>query len=110
MPWLILLVSALFESVWAIALYESGGLSAPVPTAVFFAALVISMVGLGIAVRDIPIGTGYAVWTGVGATGAVGWSILTGAEQASLWKLLFLVGVVAAIVGLRLTGKSSAET
>jgi quaternary ammonium compound-resistance protein SugE len=62
MPWLILVISGLLESVWAIALSRSAGFTRPLPTVIFAAALILSMFGLGLALRVIPVGTGYAVW------------------------------------------------
>lgn len=102
MPWLVLLVSAVFEAVWATALGASDGLSRPVPAVVFLAALTVSMIGLGWAAKHIPIGTAYAVWTGVGAALTVTWAMATGAEPVSLLKVIFLTGIVGAVVGLKL--------
>ncbi len=63
MAWLILIISGgAFEAVWAVALSKSEGFTRPVPIVVFVVAAVISMAGLGIALRDLPVGTGYAVW------------------------------------------------
>ncbi|WP_392508185.1 DMT family transporter [Naumannella halotolerans] len=104
MPWLILLVSAVLEAVWATALGMSGGFTRPLPTAVFAVAVVASMIGLGQAVRTIPIGTGYAVWVGVGAALTVTWAMLTGAEAVSAPKIIFLLGIVGAVIGLKLVG------
>lgn len=102
MAWIILLASAVFEAVWATALGHSDGFSEPVPTAVFVVALAISMVGLGVAVRTIPIGTGYAVWTGVGAALTVTWAMATGTEAFSPVKVLFIAGIIVAVTGLQL--------
>lgn len=102
MPWIILLASAVFEAVWATALGHSEGFSEPLPTVVFLVALAISMGGLGIAVRSIPIGTGYAVWTGVGAALTVIWAMGTGDEAFSPAKALLIAGIVTAVVGLKL--------
>lgn len=102
MAWLILIVSGAFEAVWAVALSKSEGFSKPVPIAVFLVALIISMGGLGIALRDLPVGTGYAVWVGVGAALTVVYSLVTGAESASPIKVALLLGVVGCIVGLQL--------
>lgn len=102
MPWIVLLASAVLEAVWATALGYSEGLSRPLPTAVFVVALVVSMLGLGWAARRIPIGTAYAVWTGVGAALTVGYAIAVGDEAASPLKLLFLAVIVGAVVGLKL--------
>ena len=100
MPWVLLLVSAVLEAVWATALGRSAGLTDPVPTAVFLVALALSTGGLALAVRTIPIGTGYAIWTGVGAALTVVWAMATGAEPWSPVKALLITGIVAAVVGL----------
>jgi quaternary ammonium compound-resistance protein SugE len=102
MPWIVLLASAVFEAVWATALGASDGLTRPLPTVVFVAGLIVSMLGLGWAVRSIPIGTAYAVWVGVGAALTVGFAMLTGAESVSVLKLVFIGGIVAAVIGLKL--------
>jgi quaternary ammonium compound-resistance protein SugE len=104
MPWLVLLASAVLEAVWASALGASDGLSRPVPTVVFLVAGVLSMVGLARAVRTIPIGTAYAVWTGVGAALTVTWAMATGDEEPSVVRVLLLAGIVAAVIGLKLVG------
>lgn len=102
MPWIVLLVSAAFEAVWAIALGRSDGFTDPVATIVFLLALTTSMAGLGVAVRTIPIGTGYAVWTGVGAALTVTVAMATGEEAFSPVKALLIAGIIAAVVGLAL--------
>jgi quaternary ammonium compound-resistance protein SugE len=106
MPWVILLASAVLEAVWATALGASEGLSRPVPTVVFLVALAASMVGLAVASRSIPIGTAYAVWTGVGAALTVAWAIAIGGESSSVTKVLLLGGIVLAVVGLRFVGST----
>ncbi|KRE37687.1 ligand-binding protein SH3 [Janibacter sp. Soil728] len=102
MPWVVLLGSAVLEAVWATALGQSDGFSNPVATLVFFIALALSMGGLGFAVRTIPISTGYAIWTGVGAALTVTWAMATGDEVFSPTKALLLAGIVAAVIGLKL--------
>lgn len=104
MPWVILLASAVLEAVWATALGASDGLSRPVPTVVFLVALAASMVGLAVASESIPIGTAYAVWTGVGAALTVAWAIMVSGESGSTTKVLLLGGIVVAVVGLRFVG------
>lgn len=101
--WGILLVSAVFEAVWATALGMSDGLTRPVPTTVFVVFSVISLVGLGRAMRTIPTGTAYAVWTGVGALLTVLWAAVTGTEPLTVLKGLFLLGIIGCVVGLKLT-------
>lgn len=102
MAWVILLVSAAFEAVWATALGYSEGFSKPLPTVVFAITIVVSMLGLGWAAKTIPIGTAYAVWTGLGAALTVSFAILTGDESASVLKVLFLCGIIGAVIGLKL--------
>lgn len=102
MAWGVLLLSAVFEAVWATALGASNGFREPVATAVFLVALVVSMLGLGYAVRTIPIGTAYAVWTGIGAALTVTYAMVLGDEPVSVAKVLFLTGIIGAAVGLKL--------
>lgn len=102
MAWIALLVSAVLEAVWATALGDSEGFSRPVPTIVFLVALTLSMLGLGWATRTIPIGTAYAVWTGTGAALTVAYAMLTGAEPVTFLRVLFVAGIVGAVVGLKL--------
>lgn len=109
MPWIILLASAVFEAVWATALGRSDGFSDPVATAVFVVTLAISMAGLGFAVRTIPIGTGYAIWTGVGAALTVTWAMATGDEAFSPIKALLIAGIIGAVVGLKLVPADTSD-
>ncbi|WP_445156143.1 DMT family transporter [Arthrobacter sp. Hor0625] len=102
LSWLILLASAVLEAVWATALGLSDGLTRPLPTAVFAVAATLSMVGLGLAVKTIPLGTAYAVWVGIGAALTVGWAMATGVEPANPLKLLFIAGIVGCAAGLKL--------
>ena len=83
MAWLVLVVSGMLEAVWATALGRSAGLTRLGPTAVFLVAVTLSMVGLATAMRSLPVGTGYAVWVGIGAALTVGYAMVTGAEPAS---------------------------
>lgn len=102
MAWIVLLISAVFEAIWATALGLSEGFRHLGPTAVFIVALIVSMVGLGWAAKTIPIGTAYAVWTGTGAALTVAYAMLTGNETISVWKIVFLLGIIGAVVGLKL--------
>jgi quaternary ammonium compound-resistance protein SugE len=102
MSWLILFVSGLLESVWAVALSRSAGFTRLVPSVVFGVALVLSMIGLGYALRSIPVGTGYAVWVGIGAAGTAIVGMLFLGESASVLRILSLLLVVAGVVGLKL--------
>lgn len=101
MPWLILISSAVMEAVWATALGASNGLSVLAPSIIFFVALALSMAGLAQAMRAIPVGTAYAVWTGVGAVLTVTYSMAFGGEDARILKVLFLAGIIACVIGLK---------
>ncbi len=102
MSWYILLLAGLFEVGWAIGLEYSDGLSKPVPTLATVLALVVSMVLLAQAVKNLPIGTAYAVWTGIGAVGTASLGITLFDEPASLVQMGFLGVIVVGIVGLHL--------
>lgn len=105
--WVVLLASAVCEAVWATALGQSDGFREPVATLVFVAGLLVSMIGLGQAMKRIPIGTAYAVWVGVGAALTVAWSMATGAEAFSPGKIVFIAGIVIAVIGLKLVPASA---
>ena len=101
MSWLVLIVSGVLEAVWATALGRSEGLSRLAPTVVFAVALALSMAGLAFAMRDLPVGTSYAVWVGIGAVLTVVYAMLTGGESASVVKVLLLAGIVGCVIGLK---------
>ncbi len=103
MTWVVLFVAGLFETVWALALKESHGLTKPGPTALFVVTLVISMVLLAIALRDLPVGTGYAVWTGTGAVGAAVAGMMIFGESAALSRILPISLIAFGIVWLALS-------
>ena len=102
MAWLVLIVSGVFEAVWAIALDRTEGFSRLVPSIVFLVAATISMLGLAYAMKSLPIGTAYAVWVGVGASLTVAVGMITGDESVSAVKVLLLLGLVGCIMGLKL--------
>ncbi|TQL68235.1 quaternary ammonium compound-resistance protein SugE [Nocardioides albertanoniae] len=103
MPWLFLIGSGVLEAVWALALGRTEGFSRLVPSVVFGVALVGSLMGLGIAMRTLPVGTAYAVWVGIGAALTVGYSMVSGAESVSLLRVLLIVGLVGCVIGLKVT-------
>ncbi|MGQ5260138.1 DMT family transporter [Micromonospora sp. ZYX-F-536] len=102
MAWLVLVISGLLETAWAIALDRSAGLSRLAPSLVFVVTLLLSMGGLSYALREIPVGTGYAVWVGIGAVGTALVGMLALGESASLPRILCLLLVVAGVVGLKI--------
>ena len=104
MSWVILIVSGILEAVWATALGRSEGFTKLWPTVVFGVGLLASMGGLAWAMRDIPTGTAYAVWVGIGASLTVAYAMITGAEPFSIVKTLLILGLVGCVVGLKLVG------
>ena len=102
MPWIVLVVSAVLEAVWATALGRSEGLSMLAPSVVFVVGLAASMLTLGWVTRHIPISTAYAIWAGLGAAFTVTWSMLTGGEAVTVVRVLLLAGIVGSVVGLKL--------
>ena len=102
MPWVVLVVSAVLEAVWATALGRSEGLSVLAPSVVFVVGLAASMLTLGWVTRHIPISTAYAIWTGTGAALTVAWGMFTGAEEVTVLRVLFLAGIVGCVIGLKL--------
>ncbi|EWM65325.1 MULTISPECIES: DMT family transporter [Micromonospora] len=102
MAWLVLVLSGLLETAWAIALDRSAGFTRPLPSAVFGVTLVGSMAGLAYALRDIPVGTGYAVWVGIGAVGTALVGMLALGEPVNLPRVACLLLVVAGVIGLKL--------
>ncbi|MPY96235.1 MAG: hypothetical protein GEV08_25175 [Acidimicrobiia bacterium] len=104
MSWLLLVLAGLLEVLWASMLPLTDGFRRPVPSLVFVAALVASMVLLGLATREIPLGTAYAVWVGIGAVGAATVGIVAHGEPASFGRLGFLSLLIVSIVGLKATG------
>lgn len=103
MAWFVLVGSGVLEAVWATALGRSEGFTRLVPSVVFAAALAASMAGLAWALRDLPTGTAYAVWVGVGATLTAAWAMAQGEEPFTVARVLCLLAVVGGIVGLKLT-------
>lgn len=102
MSWLILVVSGVLEAVWATAMGKSEGFSRLSPSIVFVVALIASMAGLAYAMRDLPVGTAYAVWVGIGAVLTVVYAMATGDEPTSVLKVVFLTLIIGGVVGLKL--------
>lgn len=108
MPWIILAVAGLFECAWAIGLKYSQGFTRPVPSLLTVAAMAVSLFLLAIAMKTIPVGTAYAVWTGIGAVGVAVLGIALFGESTALPRLLCLLLIVAGIVGLKVvSGETS---
>ncbi len=103
MAWLILLLAGLLEIGWAIGLKYTDGFTKLAPTVLTATSMVASVVLLGIAVRTLPLGTAYAVWTGVGMVGTVILGIVLFAEPATAIRLGCISLIIAGIAGLKLT-------
>ena len=101
---MMLLVAGLLEIAWAIGLKYSDGFSKPAASAATLAAMVASMGLLGLAVRSLPVGTAYAVWTGIGAVGTAALGIVLFGEPAAPIRLASIGLIVAGIAGLKLAG------
>lgn len=102
MAWIVLVVSGMFEAVWAVALGRSEGFTRLGPSLVFLAAATVSMGGLAWAMRTLPIGTSYAVWVGIGASLTVAWSMAVGDEPASVLRVFLILGIIGCVIGLKL--------
>jgi quaternary ammonium compound-resistance protein SugE len=106
MAWIYLLIAGLLEVAWAIGLKYTDGLRRPAPTLFTAVALVASMWLLALAARELPIGTAYAVWVGIGATGAAVLGVVLLGEPLTAARAAFLALLVVSIVGLKLTATS----
>lgn len=102
MAWVVLIVAGLFETVWATALAQPGWYSRPQTLAAFVLGSVISLGGLSYALRTIPVGTGYAVWTGIGAVTTAVYGLVVLGEPATVGRILCILLIVCGVVGLQL--------
>ncbi len=102
MPWIILLLAGLFEIAWAVGLKFTDGFSRLWPTLGTITALVISVMLLGFATKSLPIGTAYAVWTGIGAAGTVICGILFLGDSVNATRLICVGFILAGVIGLKL--------
>ena len=102
MAWIVLLVAGIMEIGWAVGLKYTDGFTRLWPTVATGAALVVSMGLLGVALRTLPLGTAYAVWTGIGTVGTAVLGIVLLREPATAMRLLCIGLILAGIVGLRL--------
>lgn len=103
MSWFLLLLAGLFEVAWALGLKYSDGFSRPLPTALTLAALITSLTLLGMAMKHLPLGTAYALWSGIGAVGTVVAGIWLFGESVSPARLLSVLLILTGLVGLKLS-------
>lgn len=102
MNWAILALAGLLEVIWAVGLKHTAGFTRLVPSLVTITAMVASLYLLSIALRNLPLGTAYAVWVGIGAVGTMAFSVLALGEPASPLKLASVALILAGIAGLKL--------
>ena len=105
MPWLILLAAGIFEVIWALAMKASHGYSRLWPTLLTVGAMLVSVWLLGVSLKHLPVGTAYAVWTGIGAVGTALLGMLIFGESTAAPRLVCLGLIVSGIVGLKLWGQ-----
>ncbi|MBG7030490.1 quaternary ammonium compound efflux SMR transporter SugE [Pseudomonas aeruginosa] len=103
MSWIILFFAGLFEVGWAVGLKYTEGFSKPLPTVLTALAMLVSLGRLGLAMKHLPLGTAYAVWTGVGAVGTVIAGIVLFGESMALLRLASVALIVCGLVGLKLS-------
>ncbi|MBN9033914.1 MAG: QacE family quaternary ammonium compound efflux SMR transporter [Rhizobiales bacterium 63-7] len=102
MAWFLLLIAGLLEVGWSVGLKFTDGFSRPIPTALTVISMVASVVLLGLAVKTLPLGTAYAIWTGIGTVGAVTLGIFLFGEPATAARLACIGLIIAGIAGLKL--------
>jgi len=103
MAWMYLVIAGLFEIAWAIGLKYTEGFTRLWPSAGTVAAMIVSFLFLAESLKSIPVGTGYAVWTGIGAAGTAVMGIILFNESRDLVRILCILTIVAAIAGLKLS-------
>ena len=103
MSWIILFFAGLFEVGWAVGLKYTYGFSKPLPTALTIAAMAVSLGLLGLAMKELPLGTAYAIWTGVGAVGTVIAGIILFGESMALFRLASVALIICGLVGLKVS-------
>lgn len=106
MIWLVLFIAGLFEVAWAIGLKYTDGFTKPIPSILTIISMIISMGLLSNSVKYLPVGTAYAIWTGIGAVGTAIMGIILFQESKELIRLFFIFLIIVGIVGLKLVETS----
>ena len=102
MAWVVLLIAGLFEIGWAVGLKYTDGFTRVVPTVATLASMALSVGLLGLALKSLPLGTAYAVWTGIGAIGTVLFGLIVLGEALTVARMASIGLIVAGIIGLKL--------
>ena len=103
MPWILLIVAGLFEVGWAVGLKYTDGFTKPLATVLTLISMVVSMALLGLAVKHLPVGTAYAIWTGIGTVGTVVLGMVLLGEPVTPTRLICITLIVGGIAGLKLS-------
>ncbi|MCP8467765.1 quaternary ammonium compound efflux SMR transporter SugE [Pseudomonas sp. ZM23] len=103
MSWIILFVAGLFEVAWAVGLKYTEGFTRPLPTVLTVLAMATSVGLLGLAMKNLPLGTAYAIWTGIGALGTVAVGIWLFGESMAPVRMLSVALILCGLVGLKLS-------
>ena len=103
MSWIILFFAGLFEVGWAVGLKYTDGFTRPLPTVLTIAAMAVSLGLLGLAMKELPLGTAYAIWTGVGAVGTVIAGIILFGESMALIRLASVALIITGLIGLKVS-------
>lgn len=103
MAWIYLIIAGLFEVVWAVGIKYTESFTKLWPSIITILAMILSMGALGMAVRTLPLGTAYAIWTGIGVLGTAVFGILWLNEPTSLFRILSLAALLLGMIGLKLT-------
>lgn len=106
MSWLYLFIAGLFECVWAVGLKYSHGFTRFWPSIITLLAMIVSFGFLSLSLKNIPMGTAYAVWTGIGAVGVVLYGIFVFNDSTNIWRLICIGFIVLGVLGLKLVGTS----
>lgn len=102
MHWLLLAIAGIFETCWAVSLKYSQGFTKPVPSVITVAGMIASFYFLSLSLKNLPLGTAYAVWTGIGTAGTLILGIVLFHEQISIPQIFCVVLIIAGIIGLKL--------
>ncbi len=102
MGWIYLFAAGVFEIGFTTALRYTEGFSRVTPTAIFILCILASFACFEVAIRDIPLGTAYAIWAGIGAAGTVILGIFIFGEPVTFWRMFFMTALIASIIGLKL--------
>lgn len=103
MAWVILILAGIFEIIWASGLKYTDGFTKSVPSIITVVAMIVSFWLLSLAMRTLPLGTSYAIWTGIGTIGTVIFGIIWLGEAVSMAKLLFIAFILIGMIGLKVT-------